>query len=189
VAVHAGNNVSDAPAGARPAPLYSLWLMPCAAEAADLRALVAELSAAFGTPPFLPHMTVQGDLAARLKDVSALAARVAAALPRQHWPVRGIEASTAWFRAFYLAFEPRVAFADALEVSARGSGTRAGLSPFPHVSLAYGDLDAARKDALRDRIAARVPAALTFDRLVVALSGSTVGVPSWRALETFTLVG
>jgi 2'-5' RNA ligase len=167
--------------------MYSLWLMPCAAQAADLHALVVKLSAAFATPPFLPHMTVQGDLTARLAEVSAMAATVAAALPAQHWPVRGIEQSDAWFRAFYLAFEPRPAFTDALAAAERASGTRNGLSPFPHVSLAYGTLDATRKEALRNSIAARVPAAITFDRLVVALSGSTVGVPSWRALETFAL--
>ncbi|MBS0320345.1 MAG: hypothetical protein JSR18_07390 [Proteobacteria bacterium] len=172
---------------ARAAPAYSLWLMPQAADQDALQALVDELSAAFATPPFIPHMTVQGDLALRLKDACAVASTVAADLPAQAWPVQGIEASDAWFRAFYLAFAPRAVFDDALAVAARGTATRTGLSPFPHVSLAYGSLDAPRKDALRAAIASRIPATLTFDRLAVALSGSTVGVPSWRLLETFTL--
>ncbi len=171
----------------RAAPAYSLWLMPRVADQLALQALVDDLSRAFGTPPFIPHMTVQGDLALRLKDACAVAANVAAELPAQHWPVRGIEQSDAWFRAFYLAFEPRLAFTDALDVAARGSATRTGLSPFPHVSLAYGELDAPRKEALRAAIAPRIPSAIVFDRLAVALSGSTVGVPSWRLLESFTL--
>jgi hypothetical protein len=32
-----------------------------------------------------------------------------------------------------------------------------------------------------------VPATLTFDRLAVSLSGKSVGIASWRVLQTFAL--
>jgi 2'-5' RNA ligase len=149
--------------------------------------LVDTLAPRFRTRTFIPHVTVQGDLDRRLKDVTALAATLAASLPVQRVAVRGIEQSTHYYRAFYLAFDGFDAFAPLVRRSAQASGTDAGLSPFPHLSLAYGTLGADAKAALAREVAASVPATLTFDRLAVSLSGQSVGIASWRVLQTFAL--
>lgn len=170
-------------------PAYSVWLLPAEPLAAQLVAQVAALACVFATAPFLPHVTLQGDLRLRLADVVRATAAIADALPVQQWASEGIAVSESYFRSFYLAFGSPPAFAPAREQLATLTGTRAGLSPFAHLSLAYGPLDDARKQALRTSVGAALPGTFTFDRVTVALSGRGVGIPSWRPLQTFALSG
>jgi hypothetical protein len=167
---------------------YSIWLLPAEDDYDRLARIVDELAPLFRTPPFPPHVTVQGDLPKRLADVSGAARQIASTLPAQRWPVRGIEMSDHHFRTLYAAFDGTELFPPLLERAATLTGTRDGLSPFPHLSLAYGPLDPLRKQALAAEVAEGLPRHLAFDRLAVAISGKTVPIPSWRALETFALL-
>lgn len=168
-------------------PAYSLWLLAEPVAQDRLVDLVDALAPRFATRTFVPHVTVQGDLRRRLKDVTTAAAALAASLPVQRVAVRGIEQSMHYYRAFYLAFDGFEAFAPLIRRSAEAFASDDGLSPFPHLSLAYGTLGADAKAAIAREVAADVPATLTFDRLAVSLSGQSVGIASWRVLETFAL--
>ncbi len=169
------------------APAYSLWLLPEAEAVEQLSDVVARLAPRFATRAFSPHVTVQGDLMRPLRDVAAVAQQLAHATPAQAWRVRGVELSDAYYRAFYLTFDDCPAFVTLCAQSAQALGDGAGLSPFAHLSLAYGTLDVAAKTALIEEFAAEIPAALGFDRIGVALSGKSVGIASWRTLQTFAL--
>ncbi len=166
---------------------YSLWLMPSAGDLDRLERVVATLAPLFGMPAFPPHVTVQGDLPLRLAAMREVATRTVQGVAPQRWQVRGIEMSDHPYRAFYLAFDYATDFLSMIERSATAAGTRHGLSPFPHLSLAYGTLDPLRKAALAAEFAAKLPRTIMFDRVVVSLSGQTVPIPSWRALEDFVL--
>ena len=166
---------------------YSIWLLPAEDDDERLTRVVSELAPLFRTPPFPPHVTVQGDLPQRLADVASAAEKIAASLPVQRWPVRGIEMSDHHFRTLYAAFDGAQSFAPLLESAARLTGTQDGLSPFPHLSLAYGPLDPLRKQSLAAEVAEALPRHIVFDRVVVALSGKTIPIPSWRALQSFAL--
>jgi Cyclic phosphodiesterase-like protein len=177
--------MSDVAADAQAA--YSLWLVAERETQDRLTDLVAVLAPRFATRAFTPHVTIQGNLRRRLKDVRGVAAALAEGTAVQQAPVRGIERSTHYYRAFYLAFERLDAFAPLARGSAQAFATDEGLSPFPHLSLAYGALDDDARDALAREVAAEIPASIVFDRLAVALSGSSVGIASWRVIETFAL--
>jgi hypothetical protein len=179
----------DMGSGAPRGPAYSIWLLPAEPVASTLSRLVGELAVVFATPPFPPHVTVQGGLQRPLREVSRMAGTLAAGMSAGHWPVTGIETSDDYFRSFYLALTAGAAFTSLTERAAASSGTRAGLPTYAHLSLAYGPLDRARKDALRQSTLARLPTVLMFDRIAVALAGHSVGVPSWRTLEAFALSG
>jgi cyclic phosphodiesterase-like protein len=168
-------------------PAYSLWLLPQADTQEHLAGVIARLSRRFGTRAFEPHVTVQGDLTHHLRDVAAVAGGLAQTLAAQRWRVRGIEQSSHYYRAFHLAFDGCEAFAPLVAASARALATDAGVSPFAHLSLAYGALDTEAKDALAREFAAEIPSMLAFDRLAVALSGKSVGIASWRTLQCFEL--
>jgi 2'-5' RNA ligase len=170
-----------------PAPEYSLWLLPERAMQERMAALVATLAPRFATRAFPPHVTVQGDLRHRLKDMTAAATALAQGMAVQRVRVRGIEQSMHYYRAFYLAFDGFEAFAPLVQRSAQRFGTEHGLSPFPHLSLAYGTLGSDAKDRLATEFAAHVPLEMVFDRLAISLSGDGVGIASWRVLQTFAL--
>lgn len=116
-----------------------------------------------------------------------MGAALAADISATQWTVTGVETSDEYFRSFFIALATGPAFDAMTEHAAGNSGTRAGLPPFPHLSLAYGPLDSPRKEALRQKVIAQLPAMLVFDRIAVALAGNSVGLPSWRVLEAFAL--
>lgn len=170
--------------------VHSLWLMPCADDAAALDALIAELAPRFAGEAFRAHVTVQGDLATPLAPLRTIAARLAAACPRLDWPLAGIAGSPHYFRSFYLELQPHADFDRLRSTAAALSGTTDGLAPFPHLSLAYGEpTEPAAKPALLQSHARIVESrpALRFDRLVIARSAKGLAVADWSVLESFPL--
>ena len=161
---------------------YSIWLMPCAADVAQLQALVDDLAPKFGQPSFVPHVTIQGDLALPLETVAAHTRQLAATCAVQTWPVFDVQRSDFFFRCLFLRFNGNAAF-DGLQHQAQIlSGTADGLSPYPHLSLAYGQVQPhqlALWEALRLRFAGQ---RVVFDHLAVCLSSKDTPIADWRCV-------
>lgn len=166
---------------------YSLWLLPCADQLAELTALVTQLAPEFGAPAFVPHVTIQGDLAISLDTLAAHTQMLAAASSALCWPVHSVASSAHFFRCLYLSF-PRTQAFDALQRAALAcTGTASGLSPFPHLSLAYGQLQAQQQallDALNTRFAGQ---AMRFDRIAICRSSKEVPIDEWEVLLDYPL--
>lgn len=168
--------------------MYSFWLVPEAAVERELGKLVRALAPVFGMPAFAPHATVQGDLDLSADDAEMLARELVAGESPLAWRGWGIQWTEHPFRTFFVAFDRADRFRVLLERAAKLTGTRDGLSPFPHLSLAYGTLP------VREKIARSRPLSpafegrtITFDRLVVALSGKEVPIEEWKAVATIPL--
>lgn len=167
---------------------HSLWLMPEPALEREMAALVRVLAPVFGMPPFPPHVTVQGDLDLDADDAEAYARELAAGVPLLAWRAFGITWTDHPFRAFFVAFDSAERFHGLLERSASLTGTREGLSPFPHLSLAYGTLPVREKIARARPLTHAIDArTMKFDRLVVALAGKDVPIEAWRVLAEIPL--
>jgi hypothetical protein len=167
---------------------YSFWLVPEPALEAELAKLVRALAPVFGMPAFAPHATVQGDLDLTADDAEMLARDLVANESPLAWRAWGIQWTEHPFRTFFVAFDRADRFNALRDRSAKLTGSRDGLSPFPHLSLAYGNLP------VREKIARSRPLnggfegrSMTFDRLVVALSGRDVPIEEWRAVATIPL--
>lgn len=166
---------------------YSLWLMPCASELAELTALVAKLAPEFGESAFIPHVTIQGDIAMDLDKLAAHTKALAAASPVQSWSVASVESRPFFFRCLYLRFPVTPAF-KALQKSAQAfTGTASGLSPYPHLSLAYGQMQP-RHQPLLDAIKARfMGQLLCFDRIAICRSTKDIPIQEWTCLFDYPL--
>lgn len=167
---------------------YSFWLVPEEPVERELSTLVRALAPVFGMPAFAPHATVQGDLDLAADDAETLARELVAGGAPLAWRSWGIQWTEHPFRTFFVAFDRADRFNALRERSAKLTGSREGLSPFPHLSLAYGTLP------VREKIARSRPLApafegrtIKFDRLVVALSGKEVPIEEWRAVATIPL--
>ena len=167
---------------------YSFWLVPEAALETELARLVRALAPVFGMPAFAPHATVQGDLDLTADDAEMLARELVARESPLAWRAWGIQWTEHPFRTFFVAFDRADRFNALRDRSAKLTGSRDGLSPFPHLSLAYGNLP------VREKIARSRPLngafegrTITFDRLVVALSGKDVPIAEWKAVATIPL--
>ncbi len=175
---------------ATPSASLSIWLLPSDAQARLLDAAVIQLAPFFLTPPFTAHVTLQGDLALDDAQGQELAQTLARQLPAITLAQQGLASSPHFFRSLYLQLAPDAAF-DAMQAACAAlSGTRQGLSPFPHLSLAYGE---PRDEA--DRLVLATPqlgaiealGPIRLDHLVLARSSKDIPIADWRILARFAL--
>jgi hypothetical protein len=169
---------------------YSIWLMPCVAEAKVLNRLIARMAPAFGTPAFGAHATVQGDLAmprAVLGETLQVLARQTETLV---CPIRALGVSPHFFRSLYLELEHSGAFDVLQDAAGLLTGCREGRSPFPHVSLGYGTpANLKYRQALLRLDAGRAATqCLHFDRLALVRSSKNVPIAAWEVLDSYALL-
>lgn len=171
-------------------PEYSLWLLPAEQEMAWLKPLIANLAAQFGTPPFIPHVTIQGDLGLSRDQVATLAAKLANSCPMLVWEIKGTDSSAHFYRSLYLEFSICTDFTRLQEKSLSGTGIQTGLSPFPHLSLAYGEANVCDKSDLILKLTPYLAdhPMITFDRLVVARSSCSTPIEEWAILDEFGVI-
>jgi hypothetical protein len=168
-------------------PQYSIWLLPRADHEAALTATVSRLSTELGGPYFAPHVTIQGDVALTPDQLRPTLARIAVDTPVQHWPVALVDGTPHFFRCLFLRFDLHQTFKDMQAATQLMTGTDHGLSPFPHLSLAYGDAHEAyarQRQLLADDFAQK---AIVFDRLAICRSSSHVPIAEWVVLEQLSL--
>lgn len=168
---------------------HSYWLLAEAAAERDFLAHVAALAARFGTEPFHPHLTLAGDLAGDADALAAALPAIAAGCDPFAEPVAAVEESPAFFRSFYARFAVTAGLSG-LRTRAHAAAGIAETTPFmPHVSLAYGVAEPARRGALaewRDRL---VGMPVRFDRVALVASSDTVPIADWRILAVAALGG
>ena len=169
---------------------YSLWLMPSADDAAWLDALIASAAPIFGTPPFRAHLTVQGDLAVPPETLCRVAEALASSCEALDLATAKVASSQHFFRSLFINLHANDAFERLRSLAARLTGTENGLSPFPHMSLAYGEPEHAdSKRVFMTQFAARLCELPTvrIDSLALVLSSKNLPIENWRVLESFPL--
>ena len=164
---------------------YSLWLLPSDDKQRELTALVNRLAARFGTQTFIPHLTIQGDLAMSYDAVSRAAKSLAQQWTPQRWCITAVEGSEHFFRSLYLCFNESAAYVGSKAMMHAARGTADGLSLFPHLSLAYGISDETQKLAAINELSSMVGSEITFDCVVVARSSKHVPIAAWACLAEF----
>lgn len=164
--------------------IHSLWLMPAPADEALLAGIIRDLSDRFATPLFAPHLTLQGDTEttpAMLERAIAAAAETVEAFAE---PVSVVEGSDAYFRSFYARF----AVSPGLAKLKQALDSKGFASFMPHVSLLYGEVEAAAKAAAISEINTRLAGrAIRFDRIGIVTSGQDVPIADWRVVASAAL--
>lgn len=165
----------------------SIWLLPAADDQTMLASIVAELADRHGSPRFLPHLTIVGDVPRAPDQLHDVTRAIATATSVFTAPIRDIATSDLYFRSFYAEF------AISPELTAMRTAAERALaappSPFmPHVSLLYGAVEEPAKSAsaaeIRNRIGGRP---IRFDRVVLTNSSNSVPVADWEILLTCPL--
>ncbi len=166
---------------------YSIWLLPMSAQESTLAATVTRLSNALAGAVFAPHVTIQGDLTQPLEKLAEFSAALAERVVVQNWRVRRVENSPHLFRCLYLRFGVAPGFEALQEASRAFSKTTDGLSPFPHLSLAYGNAGPAHAQARADLAREFMAREIVFDRLAICRSSKNVPVADWQCLAMYPL--
>jgi hypothetical protein len=175
--------------------LYSIWLLPQAAQEQALQAVIEGLADQHGTVRFQPHLTICGSL----RNIASLDA--ASAYVRQSGllpltaTITGVASGVeSPFRAVFAEVEDSRALREFREILRDMTG--AGELHPPHISLLYTldrntqqpmpQLDAARLRAIAADCSARIPhGAMMFDRAVVKTAEDRwENVSSWAIART-----
>ncbi len=178
---------SSATPGNAPLAQYSVWLLPSPEHERRLVDTVARLSALLQGPVFTPHVTLQGDLALTKERLATATGMLARRMPVQRWRVDAVETTPHFFRCLYLRFTTDPAFAAMQAAVQRCSRTRSGLSPYPHLSLAYGEpqpATAEQEHTLQKEFAGQH---IVFDRLAIYRSSKHVPIAEWAAVSLHPL--
>lgn len=165
---------------------YSIWLLSTEAQQQELTSLVHSLAARYGSEPFIPHVTIQGDIKRPLAEIEPAIAAMASRWPAQRWPISAVDGTEFFFRSLFLRFDETPAYADCKAIAREHNATADGLSLFPHLSLAYGLTGTAQTDAITGLLD-RTGNELLFDRVVIARSSSGVPIKDWAVLSSITL--
>lgn len=152
---------------------YSIWLSPSGKEYERLSMVIRQLAKKHGTPVFMPHLTVVGDL-----DVTfARALEMAQQIAKEEDPILIVwwrigYTENRW-RSFYLSVEnPSLRLQDLHERSYRITGNYHSW-PY-HISLMYIDgMKPSTKASIADALegSGAIPRFVTLDRLRVCTSG------------------
>ncbi len=166
---------------------YSIWLMANAEQDSALVQTVTSLSRSLGGENFAPHVTIQGDLAMPLPELSRLVGALAERLAVQRWRVQDVENTDHYFRCLYLRFGQEPGF-EALQGAVQAfTGTGDGLSPFPHLSLAYGNAGPGHFSARAELAREFAGREMVFDRLAISRSSKNVAIADWQCLALYPL--
>jgi len=166
---------------------YSIWLLPTAAHATRLNDNIALLSSHLGSPKFAPHVTIQGDITTELEPLSRLLERLAACQAPLRWRVDSVETSEHFFRCLYLRLALTPAFGLMQQATQAITRTATGLSPFPHLSLAYGEQQPHLASLLGPLAEQYEGQELMFDQLALCRSSKNVPIDQWCILQSYPL--
>ena len=163
----------------------SLWWLPPTALADRLQGVIDSLAARLESPPFPPHVTVEGGLSGHTEELAAtLAAHASARLGPELVQI-GVGTESAWNRLLYLDLARSPAVDQARVEACTALGRTVTPSTFrPHLSLAYGQLD----PETRQQLAAALRLALPpFHPVALALVDTRGQVEDWWVVQRWPL--
>ena len=166
---------------------WSLWLLPSAPQLATLSEVVQRLAPVFGQSAFVPHVTIQGDIDMAPEDLCAVAQGVATSQAVCRWPVQEVEHSEHFFRCLYLRLQADAGFSRMQAAAQAATGRAEGLSPFAHVSLAYGQMPAHGMAGLPPLAQQFAGQTLVLDQLAVYHSSQQVPIAQWTCVARYPL--
>lgn len=166
---------------------YSVWLMPekKSEELEKLQSLISEYSREYGTPDFVPHVTLVGGLKISESRVMTEVSKLADKFESLKINFRGSHFSTTRHQCNYLLVEPEVNLLSMHKKIIERLGLEEDMY-VPHLSLVYGDLELRDRTVLDEKIEDRkLPGGFTCSRIVVY--GTSGDEDDWSLKKEFRL--
>ena len=167
-------------------PSHSLWLVPDRSGPvfARLRSVIEALARRFDTPSFDPHVTVLGGLDRPLAGLEADCVRLAAPIEPYEIALGEIVSNGVYFQRLIALAAPTAAVRAAHEAAKAALAVGAG--PYlPHLSIAYGDLDADETAELASAAAAAGVSGTHFTAATLELWRTDGPVEGWSRAGAF----
>ncbi len=167
---------------------HSLWLVPArhGPARATLRQTIERLAGRFGTPVFDPHVTLLGGLEGAFEALSTAAHRLATVIPPCEIALGEIVSRRSYHQRLVAVVAPTPELEGA-HSRAVASFSGEASAYWPHLSLAYGDLDEGATAELAAMATAAGVSGLCFDAAALELWRTDGDVGAWRRISSFEL--
>ncbi|MEA3412407.1 MAG: 2'-5' RNA ligase family protein [Pseudomonadota bacterium] len=162
---------------------YSVWLTPTGGEAVPLKRLIANLSMTLHSPLFVPHVTLLGGVCRPEGRILEHCRRLAAEMPPFRVRFTGVGWNDSFFRCLYLDVDTSPSLLRAHRTAVEQCGVVNDHSFMPHLSIAYGQLEEAKKQLVARDMACPYPPGFKVTHIDLV---RTHGHPEdWRLVERF----
>ena len=167
---------------------HSVWLVPDTASSALFTEEIASLAAAAGGTPFMPHITMAGDLTGPPGATQELCRAISGSLAPFEATVSAVVAGPQFFMSLFLDLTVPAHVTNARQQLCARLGLSAAPAWRPHISLAYGVEPGPDKEAIRVRLEqAHRGRSIPIRDVVVARSSATQAIDRWRVISRFRL--
>ncbi|WP_282092496.1 2'-5' RNA ligase family protein [Epibacterium ulvae] len=169
--------------------LFSLWLVPDAPTRETLAADILSLTRISGTAPFVPHITLAGDLPDTPDDIAAIVQRIAAQARPLRLTVAEVAQGDQFFKSLFLRLDrsPQIT---QLRAHCTGLGETIDQASFdPHISLAYGNMPKEPRQEAMQAARRWVGTSIEVSAISLVQSSSETPIQDWQILHHFPLMG
>ena len=127
---------------------HSLWLMSESEVYNKLGHLISTLSDRYGTPDFLPHVTLIGQAVGPEDEILSKTSDLASSINPYEISLNKVDCLNEFFRSLFVRAEETKEVIAANERAREIFGRRDDASYMPHLSLLYGDFPAETKEEI-----------------------------------------
>jgi len=166
---------------------HYLWLLPPAPIQDRFASLIERLGRRFGTPQFIPHLTLVGSLHGSRDEIVRKTTALAATLAPVPIRLAGCGWTDQHYRCFFMHAERGPELLAAHETACTKLGEQVESDFMPHLSLIYGTLPQEQKNQIVQTIGADFDIAFHADRIGLCHPDGTP--EQWQLLHTFALTG
>ncbi|MCT4610431.1 MAG: 2'-5' RNA ligase family protein [Pelagimonas sp.] len=164
---------------------YSIWLVPQEPQLTRLSTCVRDFARKNGTPSFVPHVTLLGDIAGKEAALAEIMARFSGRFAPYDLMVTEVETGDSYYKSLYLNLESPAALQDLQTALCNDLPVSQVPREFqPHISLAYGDLSPEVQTAEAE---AFVGSLMRFEVMHLVRSSQTVPIEDWAIVKSFAL--
>ena len=170
------------------AATYSVWMIPEEPDLTDLSKRIRNFANAHGTPSFVPHVTLVGDIAGEEADLAARLGCLSSGFSCHNLTVTDVKSEDVFFKSLYLNLSPPAKLVGEQAVLAQGlPASRYTREFLPHISVAYGPIKPEIKAIETKALKSLIGTTLRFRYLYLVKSSQNVPIENWKALQSFKL--
>lgn len=169
-------------AGGKDPVRRSLWICPTGGALGRIREAMRRVRARGGGPEFEPHVTLLDGIEAAAADAGCRLETLCARLRPFTIRLGRIAWRAEYFRCLFAGVEPSAELAAARAAAEEVFGLRPSARFEPHLSLLYGELDEALKQALAAELGGELAASFRATGVRLVNASALAPVAAWRTV-------
>lgn len=168
-----------------PEVLSSVWLVPVKKDETDLSKVIKGLSQRHNSAPFLPHITIYGEVAADIQEVEDAALSAIGGFAPFTVEKERLDYSSEWSKTLFVQIRPSKILSEIHRRLRERLIEHCDYVLNPHISLVYKE-EMTKEEKLQEIPNLTIPDLITIDRVAITFPQNPIeksrDVASWQTL-------